>query len=172
MALAYNKVHYLLFSRIHQLPCSSICWISQRTTWVFYRSKCSGMPSASYIHTVTCFWVLVIIFIYLFMQFTRSGHTQLQGNAIMITSTISVVLFSTVVSPDAYVLPAWKWILYVAHIVAYLLFIPLPEWLGFIWWKISISIFSVFSALILSLIVGNWHEPSCFLLCGSCSVIL
>uniref|UniRef100_A0A5B7BZZ5 Uncharacterized protein n=1 Tax=Davidia involucrata TaxID=16924 RepID=A0A5B7BZZ5_DAVIN len=31
------------------------------------------------------------------MQFTRSGHTQLHGNAIMITSTITVVLFSTVV---------------------------------------------------------------------------
>ncbi|CAK7348238.1 unnamed protein product [Dovyalis caffra] len=30
-------------------------------------------------------------------QFTRSGHTQLQGNAVMITSTITVVLFSTVV---------------------------------------------------------------------------
>ncbi|KAM4126739.1 hypothetical protein ACJW30_02G036700 [Castanea mollissima] len=30
-------------------------------------------------------------------QFTRSGHTQLHLNAIMITSTISVVLFSTVV---------------------------------------------------------------------------
>ncbi|KAJ9171880.1 hypothetical protein P3X46_015184 [Hevea brasiliensis] len=30
-------------------------------------------------------------------QFTNSGHTQLPGNAIMITSTISVVLFSTVV---------------------------------------------------------------------------
>ncbi|KAL2534588.1 Sodium/hydrogen exchanger 2 [Abeliophyllum distichum] len=30
-------------------------------------------------------------------QFTRSGHTQRHGNAIMITSTISVVLFSTVV---------------------------------------------------------------------------
>eukprot|EP00262_Sarcandra_glabra_P002628 TRINITY_DN13031_c0_g1_i1.p1 TRINITY_DN13031_c0_g1~~TRINITY_DN13031_c0_g1_i1.p1 ORF type:complete len:548 (+),score=48.85 TRINITY_DN13031_c0_g1_i1:364-2007(+) len=30
-------------------------------------------------------------------QFTRSGHTQLQGNAIMITSTITVVLFSTMV---------------------------------------------------------------------------
>uniref|UniRef100_A0A6M2EY01 Cation/H+ exchanger transmembrane domain-containing protein n=1 Tax=Populus davidiana TaxID=266767 RepID=A0A6M2EY01_9ROSI len=30
-------------------------------------------------------------------QFTRSGHTQLEGNAIMITSTITVVLFSTVV---------------------------------------------------------------------------
>ncbi|KAA8548524.1 hypothetical protein F0562_000209 [Nyssa sinensis] len=30
-------------------------------------------------------------------QFTRSGHTQLHGNAIMITSTITVVLFSTVV---------------------------------------------------------------------------
>ncbi|KAE8671323.1 Sodium/hydrogen exchanger 2 [Hibiscus syriacus] len=29
-------------------------------------------------------------------QFTRSGHTQLRGNAIMITSTITVVLFSTV----------------------------------------------------------------------------
>nr|AQN76242.1 Na+/H+ antiporter [Populus pruinosa]AQN76249.1 Na+/H+ antiporter [Populus pruinosa] len=32
-----------------------------------------------------------------YTQFTRSGHTQLQGNAIMITSTITVVLFSTVV---------------------------------------------------------------------------
>lgn len=30
-------------------------------------------------------------------QFTRAGHTQLQSNAIMITSTITVVLFSTVV---------------------------------------------------------------------------
>ncbi|GLT59687.1 hypothetical protein SLA2020_324930 [Shorea laevis] len=30
-------------------------------------------------------------------QFTRSGHTQLRANAIMITSTITVVLFSTVV---------------------------------------------------------------------------
>ncbi|KAK8959510.1 Sodium/hydrogen exchanger 2 [Platanthera guangdongensis] len=30
-------------------------------------------------------------------KFTRSGHTQLPGNAIMITSTITVVLFSTVV---------------------------------------------------------------------------
>ncbi|KAK2992663.1 hypothetical protein RJ640_014913 [Escallonia rubra] len=30
-------------------------------------------------------------------QFTRSGHTQLRGNAIMITSTITIVLFSTVV---------------------------------------------------------------------------
>ncbi|GLT61064.1 hypothetical protein SLA2020_337990 [Shorea laevis] len=30
-------------------------------------------------------------------QFTRSGHTHLHGNAIMITSTITVVLFSTVV---------------------------------------------------------------------------
>uniref|UniRef100_A0A2N9J2D2 Cation/H+ exchanger transmembrane domain-containing protein n=1 Tax=Fagus sylvatica TaxID=28930 RepID=A0A2N9J2D2_FAGSY len=28
-------------------------------------------------------------------QFTRSGHTQLRGNAIMITSTITVVLFTT-----------------------------------------------------------------------------
>ncbi|KAG5231800.1 sodium/hydrogen exchanger [Salix suchowensis] len=30
------------------------------------------------------------------LAYTRSGHTQLQGNAIMITSTITVVLFSTV----------------------------------------------------------------------------
>ncbi|XP_075506704.1 sodium/hydrogen exchanger 1-like [Primulina tabacum] len=30
-------------------------------------------------------------------QFTRAGHTQLQGNAILITSTITVVLFSNVV---------------------------------------------------------------------------
>ncbi|XP_052185589.1 sodium/hydrogen exchanger 1-like [Diospyros lotus] len=30
-------------------------------------------------------------------KFTRSGHTQLPGNAIMITSTITVVLFSTLV---------------------------------------------------------------------------
>ncbi|KAI8566117.1 hypothetical protein RHMOL_Rhmol02G0014700 [Rhododendron molle] len=30
-------------------------------------------------------------------QFTRGGHTQLRGNAFMITSTITVVLFSTVV---------------------------------------------------------------------------
>nr|AAQ72785.1 Na+/H+ antiporter [Oxybasis glauca] len=30
-------------------------------------------------------------------QFTRSGHTQLRGNAIMITSTTTVVLFSTMV---------------------------------------------------------------------------
>ncbi|KAE9453218.1 hypothetical protein C3L33_14885, partial [Rhododendron williamsianum] len=31
------------------------------------------------------------------MQFTKGGHTQLRGNAFMITSTITVVLFSTVV---------------------------------------------------------------------------
>nr|ABY59540.1 Na+/H+ antiporter [Galega orientalis] len=31
-----------------------------------------------------------------YKQFTRSGHTQLRSNAIMITSTITVVLFSTV----------------------------------------------------------------------------
>ncbi|CAA0834797.1 Sodium/hydrogen exchanger 2 [Striga hermonthica] len=30
-------------------------------------------------------------------QFTRAGHTQLHGNAILITSTITIVLFSTVV---------------------------------------------------------------------------
>lgn len=35
--------------------------------------------------------------LFLCLQFTRSGHTQLHLNAIMITSTISVVLFSTVV---------------------------------------------------------------------------
>lgn len=33
----------------------------------------------------------------LHLQFASGGHTQLRGNAIMITSTISVVLFSTVV---------------------------------------------------------------------------
>jgi len=31
------------------------------------------------------------------LQFTSAGHTQLHGNAIMITSTITVVLFSTMV---------------------------------------------------------------------------
>lgn len=31
------------------------------------------------------------------MQFTHGGHTQLQDNAIMITSTITIVLFSTMV---------------------------------------------------------------------------
>ena len=35
--------------------------------------------------------------LFLCLQFTRSGHTQLHLNAIMITSTISVALFSTVV---------------------------------------------------------------------------
>ena len=34
---------------------------------------------------------------YMSWQFTMSGHTQLQGNAIMITSTISVVLFTNLV---------------------------------------------------------------------------
>lgn len=33
----------------------------------------------------------------LLMQFTRAGHTQDRANAILITSTITVVLFSTVV---------------------------------------------------------------------------
>ncbi|RRT77850.1 hypothetical protein BHE74_00012350 [Ensete ventricosum] len=33
----------------------------------------------------------------LLLQFTRSGHTQQRGNAFMITSTITVVLFSTMV---------------------------------------------------------------------------
>ncbi|EPS58707.1 sodium/hydrogen exchanger, partial [Genlisea aurea] len=32
-----------------------------------------------------------------YKQFTRAGHTQLRGNALLITSTITVVLFSTVV---------------------------------------------------------------------------
>ncbi|KAF5943298.1 hypothetical protein HYC85_020940 [Camellia sinensis] len=32
-----------------------------------------------------------------YSQFVKSGHTQLPGNAIMITSTITVVLFSTLV---------------------------------------------------------------------------
>lgn len=31
------------------------------------------------------------------LQFTRAGHTQVKENAIMITSTITVVLFSTTV---------------------------------------------------------------------------
>lgn len=39
----------------------------------------------------------VKVFIVLYMQFTRSGHTQLQGNAIMITSTITVVLLTNIV---------------------------------------------------------------------------
>lgn len=34
---------------------------------------------------------------YFLLQFTSSGHTHLRGNALMITSTITVVLFSTVV---------------------------------------------------------------------------
>ncbi|KAI3923043.1 hypothetical protein MKW92_006974 [Papaver armeniacum] len=39
-------------------------------------------------------------------QFTRAGHTQLRGNAIMITSTITVVLFSTVPnSPKSFIVP-------------------------------------------------------------------
>lgn len=40
---------------------------------------------------------LIDLFYFIWMQFTRSGHTQLRANAIMITSTISVVLVSTVV---------------------------------------------------------------------------
>lgn len=48
---------------------------------------------------------LIDLFYFIWMQFTRSGHTQLRANAIMITSTISVVLVSTVVrTPPPYVL--------------------------------------------------------------------
>lgn len=52
------------------------------------------------------------------MQFAKSGHTQLPGNAIMITSTITVVLFSTVVSGlglDVIVLH-WKVLNDIGHI--------------------------------------------------------
>lgn len=34
----------------------------------------------------------------LLLQFTTSGHTDIHENAVMITSTITVVLFSTVVN--------------------------------------------------------------------------
>ncbi|KAA8527496.1 hypothetical protein F0562_034789 [Nyssa sinensis] len=40
-------------------------------------------------------------------QFTRSGHTQLRGNAIMITSTITVVLFSTGVRHFSVLVVVW-----------------------------------------------------------------
>lgn len=41
-------------------------------------------------------WWICLLTCFL-MQFTRSGHTELRGNAIMITSTITVCLFSTMV---------------------------------------------------------------------------
>ncbi|CAI0447797.1 unnamed protein product [Linum tenue] len=43
-------------------------------------------------------------------QFTRAGYTQLQGNAFMITSTITIVLFSTVVFGLA-TKPLIRWLL-------------------------------------------------------------
>uniref|UniRef100_A0A2P2KLD8 Sodium/hydrogen exchanger n=1 Tax=Rhizophora mucronata TaxID=61149 RepID=A0A2P2KLD8_RHIMU len=47
-------------------------------------------------------------------KFTMSGHTQLQGNAILITSTITVVLFSTVVFGLA-TKPLIRWLLPQKH---------------------------------------------------------
>lgn len=43
---------------------------------------------------VLWWWTLLVL---IHLQFTSLGHTELHGNAIMITSTISVVLFSNVV---------------------------------------------------------------------------
>lgn len=47
----------------------------------------------------TCFWSWYCLMKpdFKHLQFTRSGHTQQPVNAIMITSTITVVLFSTMV---------------------------------------------------------------------------
>lgn len=46
---------------------------------------------------ISYWWCFHAMMHYLPMQFTMSGHTQLRGNAIMITSTITIVLFSTMV---------------------------------------------------------------------------
>lgn len=47
----------------------------------------------SFMVVFTCDEVCIMMCV----QFTRLGHTQQRGNAIMITSTITVVLFTTVV---------------------------------------------------------------------------
>ncbi|XP_018622479.1 sodium/hydrogen exchanger 3-like [Nicotiana tomentosiformis] len=52
-------------------------------------------------HQVTIWWAGLmrgaVSMALAYNQFTRFGHTQLPGNAVMITSTITIVLFSTVV---------------------------------------------------------------------------
>lgn len=52
------------------------------------------MPESLFCH---CFYASCFSEFNIFIQFTRAGHTQKKENALMITSTITVVLFSTAV---------------------------------------------------------------------------
>ncbi|XP_026655817.1 sodium/hydrogen exchanger 2-like isoform X2 [Phoenix dactylifera] len=64
-------------------------------------TKKSPIEKISFKQQITIWWAGLmrgaVSIALAYNQFTRSGHTQLRGNAMMITSTISVVLFSTVV---------------------------------------------------------------------------
>ncbi|MCI00357.1 sodium/hydrogen exchanger 2-like, partial [Trifolium medium] len=70
-------------------------------SWNIYSNKCSIVGSStSWKSSVIIWWAGLmrgaVSMALAYNQFTRSGHTQLRSNAIMITSTITVVLFSTV----------------------------------------------------------------------------
>ncbi|MCH95933.1 sodium/hydrogen exchanger 2-like, partial [Trifolium medium] len=74
-------------------------------SWNIYSNKCSIVGSStSWKSSVIIWWAGLmrgaVSMALAYNQFTRSGHTQLRSNAIMITSTITVVLFSTVVELD------------------------------------------------------------------------
>ena len=51
-----------------------------------------------YISLLEHLWALIYTRPFKLLQFTSSGHTEVRVNAIMITSTVIVVLFSTMVS--------------------------------------------------------------------------
>ncbi|KAL2894244.1 Sodium/hydrogen exchanger 2, partial [Bienertia sinuspersici] len=70
-----------------------------RATFVFPLSFLMNFSMKSHSEKIVIRWAGlmrgVVSMALAYNQFTRLGHTQLRGNAIMITSTIAVVLFST-----------------------------------------------------------------------------
>ncbi|KAL6968429.1 monovalent cation:H+ antiporter, CPA1 (nhx1), partial [Sarracenia purpurea var. burkii] len=64
-------------------------------------SKQSDSEKINFKHQVTIWWAGLmrgaVSIALAYNKFAKSGHTQLPGNAVMITSTITVVLFSTLV---------------------------------------------------------------------------
>lgn len=60
------------------------------------------------------------------MQFTKAGYTQLRGNSIMITSTITIVLFSTVVSISKLYFCIWIF----NHLITEILLVHAGVWIN------------------------------------------
>ncbi|KAH7578416.1 hypothetical protein JRO89_XS01G0379200 [Xanthoceras sorbifolium] len=77
VALAYRQVKGLL---------PALCLIFLRSLCFFFLYKRKLIDSYN-----------VLVCIYIYTQFTRSGETSMPGNAIVISSIITIVLFSTVV---------------------------------------------------------------------------